>query len=67
MSEPPQYFVRRVLEVTDKEIRFTFMQKTYFGKYGNVQFYFSENPDTYLHPLEDVDFQLPIPVCGQTK
>jgi len=32
-----------------------------------VQFYFPENPDICLHPLEEVVFKVPIPLCGQTK
>jgi len=37
-------YVGRVLEVTEKEIRSTFMWKKYCDKFGNVQFYFPENP-----------------------
>jgi len=46
-----QYYVGRVLEVTEKKIRSTFMRKKCCDKFGNVQFYFSENPDICLHPL----------------
>ena len=62
-----QYYVGRVLEVTEKDIRSTFMRKKCSDKFENVQFYFPENPDICLHPLEDVVFKLPIPVCGKTK
>ena len=61
-----QYFVGRVLEVTE-EIRSTFMRKRCCDKFGNELFYFPENPDTCLHSLEDVAFKLLVPISGQTK
>jgi len=43
------------------------MRKICCDKFGNVQFYFPENPDICLHPREDVVFKVQIPLCGQTK
>jgi len=62
-----QCYAGRVLEVTEKKIRSIFMRKKCCDKFGNVQFYSPENPNICLHPLEDVVFKLPIPLCGQTK